>query len=558
MLRIVCLLLSLFSLAEGASCLILLDREGEAETVGRYNRYYLTTKLQSALAEQATPILLHASLWDSFIERRVYFEQKLKQPGSPEYKIFNLYFEIQQRLDSLNDKEAVQQINKEFYQNNIQTNAFHYQLLLNYLTPLENWSVYKRAGFYLLIPNLEEQGFNIAQLEKVVRPEDTPLHYFQRQKPALLIDALYAFFLLNSEEVWDIVLSGHGGSFYHEFNKQGRVTWEAEPVISDLRVDEFKAVLAFFNSEVKTHLFHYSGCYSGGNHLSLAFDKTYDFPIICDTLTDCYSYCKWNNKLPSEEKKLLTAEDLRLSEEHWRLDTESPYRWSKFFSEIKEIDFSPASLERLPEILSSITHSLAADISLLRPAKGESFFPIYPIDTFKINEPSDISLHGVKTVLIESAETGSVELDSPARFLSIKPGDATHFIKKLQCSCYLDLASAFWQSEGQNFNKTFIVEECIFPNGPDSPFAGDKIVLQKVLIDQQKNYLIRIFFTLGGEAMMMAANKLDSDELNEKAHVLQIVNLSQAAKKAYEEHYYRLGRSSLASGKASEADEQAG
>ena len=413
----------------------------------------------------------------------------------------------------------MQTINEEFYSGKLQASDQHYQLLLNYLTPFEpeNWSIYKKGGFYLLLPFQDERGFNSDNLEKVDNPEDIPFHYFSSEKLVSLPDALYEFFLTGSEEEWDIALSGHGGGSYQEYNDNGVVTWVAEPIIADLPVDDFKAVLAFFNAEVNTHFFHYSCCFGGGNHIDLAYDKEYQFPIICDSLTDCYSYCKWNNQLPSDEKKYLTAADLYLKDDKWHLSTESVYRWRQFFTDIENTDFSPVSLERLPEILSSITNTFAADISLLRLAGSTSFYPIYPVDTFRVDE-RDVTLHGIKTVLVESEEMGTISLDGPARFLSIKPGDATHHIKKLQCAGFLHLPTAFWQAEGQSSDKTFLLDECIYT------LHGKEITLRNVLIHQQQNHLIRIFFTLGDEAMMMVANKSNSYEIGEEAQVLEFVN----------------------------------
>jgi len=66
------------SAIENLNCLILLN-EDDTESIGNTSRWYLISKLQSAIAEQASPILVHASLWNSFIERRTSFEQRAQQ-----------------------------------------------------------------------------------------------------------------------------------------------------------------------------------------------------------------------------------------------------------------------------------------------------------------------------------------------------------------------------------------------------------------------------------------------------------------------------------------------
>ena len=80
------------------NCIILIDNYSCPESLGQSWRFYLMAKLQSALAEQSTPILLSASLWNAFVERRISFEQNLQNKSSKESKIFNLYKKINERI----------------------------------------------------------------------------------------------------------------------------------------------------------------------------------------------------------------------------------------------------------------------------------------------------------------------------------------------------------------------------------------------------------------------------------------------------------------------------
>lgn len=128
------------------NCLILLDHDNY-ENVGLSDSWFLMSRLQSAIAEQTTPILLHTSLWNSFIERRINFEQHLLQQNSPLFKTYNLYQAINERMEYLshyynsthhdvvqNKNLVVQHINQEFYHTQNTVSEENYQLLLDYLT----------------------------------------------------------------------------------------------------------------------------------------------------------------------------------------------------------------------------------------------------------------------------------------------------------------------------------------------------------------------------------------------------------------------------------------
>lgn len=170
------------------------------------------------------------------------------------------------------------------------------------------------------------------------------------------------------------------------------VTWNGEPLIADLTLQEFKDVLWFFQTQIKTHILHYSGCYSGGNHIKLAFEnehqETYNFAIICDCLTDGATYCKWDNRLPSWQQKFLTVDDVYYdkAKKSWDLIMRSPYNWNEFFNSISRIDFSIESIDRLPKALSYISYPVLANISLLRRPGTDSFYPLTSSGVFKVDD----------------------------------------------------------------------------------------------------------------------------------------------------------------------------
>lgn len=572
------------------NCLILLDQSNKCETIGHLHNWYLTSRLQSALAEQSTPILINAGLWNSFIERRTHFKQSLEQKDSPLYKTHKLYQTINERIASLSHQYSVanqdviqnkylivQSINDEFYNSKNTVTEGDYQLLLDYFTPFDpdDWNIYKNGkGFYLFVPKKYSSqnpftGFNTQSLEEIAYPEHSPSIYFDSVVNESIGSVLPDFFLTYNDlpddkmtYAWNIILAGHGGSNYKEINHEGSVTWNGQPIIADLTIQEFHDFLNFFEFDVKTHLLHYSCCYAGGNHIPLIFpekqNQTYNYAIICDTLTDAASYCKWTTLLPSTQKKFLTTADLvyDATQTCWQLPLVPVYHWNDFFNDIAAIDFSIGSIEQLQEMMSSITYSIIANIPLLCLPGTNNFFPLYGADIVKIDErllalmgKKDLILQGAKTILLESSSirtTLTLDHADQFRMISIKPGDALHYIKKLHATSHIDLPSAFWQAPYQCYDKSFILDECSFPHSNDSLIfknivdSENELILKNVIISQQKSHYIRLFFTVNDIAMMVVAYKPGQAEHMEKTTVQEVVTLDTAAREKYEEYYLSL------------------
>lgn len=569
---------------ETLHCIILLNQD-DTESIGNSPRFYLMSKLQSALAEQASPILVHASQWNSFVERRTSFEQRAALADTRENMVLTLYQKIQERIKHLSDyynatsdditqnKSLVaQHINEEFYttKDKIDVSDEEYQLLLTYITSFDpkDWSIYQKGGFYLFLPKRYRDqhittGFKLDNLEEVAHPLDSASNYFESQMTQPFTSVLSDFFLTHEDfpnttmpYAWNFVFSGHG---YYES------TW-TRPCLADLNVQEIRQVLLFFHTQLNTHVFHYSSCYAAGNNIDLMFENnTYNYTIICECLTDCATYCKWKTMLPSPEKKFLTTDDLYYdsTSKSWNLVTKSPYDWGKFFSAISQVDFSEEraieSIERLPDILYHITHPTICNISLLRRPDMRNFYPLSSSDTVKIDDrfitqakknlPSGeatIALHAPKILLVESGSIDAnlkLESTQKIRVISTRPGKAIHYIKMLTSANHLDIPSVFWQAEYQIYNKIFVIDECVFPHSSasllykDVPATEKDIILKNVLIIQQTNFagrFIRLFFTINDSARMVIATK--NDELAEETILKEIAILTPEAKGKYENH----------------------
>ncbi len=571
------------------NCLILLDQRRNNENIGILNGWFLTSRLQSAIAEKEIPILINAQLWSAFVEKRLYFAQGLLQQDTESHQIYNMYLTINERCEYWShlynelDNDAVQNkylvvenINNEFYYGSQKITAGNYQLFLDYMTPFDHndWDIYKNnSGFYLFIPKKYSAensplGFKIDSLHKVDYPEESPSLYFDFSSSSSIADVLSDFFVTYNDTAempyaWNILLAGHGGSDYEETNRNGTLEWSCQPIIADLTAEEFTLLLDFFHSKVKTHFFHYATCYGGGNHLPLLFNKGlhafYHFPIMCDTLTDCASYCKWTTSLPSYGKPFLTTSDLIYDHEKscWQLPLAPVYHWKSFFDDLAAIDFSPGAIENLQAMMSSITYPIIANIPMVCLPYSTNFFPLYSSDVVKIDEKllanarerDKVRIKGAKTILLESGFIDvPILLDpvSQCRLISIEPGNALHYIKKLQATQYIDLPGVFWQAQYQHFDKTFIVDECTFPQPANSFYTCAAIIdgievkerglkLTNVIISQIKSHYMRLFFTLNDVAVMVVAHK--QSEEDENVSIQNVVVLNDAERKKYEERY---------------------
>jgi len=562
----------------------------DSESVGTA-RWFLMSRVQSAIAEKSTPLLLHASLWNSFIERRINFQQHSQYKDSSFYKTYNLYKDINERMeywsnyynglsnDAIHNKKLViQQINKEFYNNQKNISGIDYQFLLIITTDFDpqEWDIYTNGGFYLLIPkNYSTQhspvGFRTDSLKKITDPEDSSYIYLESRTKKSFVDCLPDFFLTFDDfednampYAWNIIAAGHGGYHYTEKNDNGIITWSGEPIINNLTLHEFKGTLEFFHSHVKTHLFEYSTCYGAGNHSLLLFNNDhtagYNFAIICDTLTDCTAYCKWETQLPSDEKAFLTPSDIIHDEAKkcWQFPLRPVYYWEKFFNDVSTIDFSINSIEHLQEIMGSITYSAIANIPVLCLPNTTTFFPLQSSDIIKVDDEllklaetndESITLNAVRTVLLESnciLPTITLNHYEPLRIVSIKPDDALHYIKKLEAYYSIDLPSAFWQAQYQRYDKTFIIDECTFParyNFQDIASQTKKLTLKNVIITQQKFQYMRILFTIDEVAMMIIAHKISEE--HDYAIVQEIITMTPAAQEKYKEYYESLKKTAL-------------
>ncbi len=613
---IICLLSTLASAEPEKShfrnIIILLDQEGTYENIGRPGRIFLTNKLQAALNEQAAPIIINAALWNAFIEKRLSIQQMAEVPDSPEKKALEMYNNVGERLtywidhyrkqniEPMQAKQlGLEKVNEEFYQKEINEDnksVTHEAsvALAAYLTHFDKneWEVYTNGkSFYLLSPkkNLEKLqknetkranntsfsekelllGLKVDHLSPVADIEDPVTGYFdgsEHKKSLSLV--LHDFFItkhdINSQELpykWNIILSGHGGSYYKEITTD-KTTPEAKAIIADLTVDEFHSVLEFCEHSISTNSFHYSTCYGAGNHIKMAFDDygnpAYNYSIICGCISDGYAHCLWRHlSFPTgDNKTLLQPTDIACeSNEKWRMKIDHKYEWKKFFKTLEKNSFEKADLNWLLKALPSITYDKLCDNPVIRLPKSTSFVPVLSdglitlnttLLTLKQMENAENITIPQDTVLVEAPVISlPVTIKSPAHIVSIAPGNAQHYFEKIEFKSAKNFLETFIPVEGGSwYDKHFIIQELTVKNDKNSTLSKklgletEYINAKNVLVNTQKDTLVRIFAQIENNFYMITIVR--TDYLKGKAEIKGITKMSKHSSEIYLKKYQQL------------------
>ena len=545
-----------------------MDREGVHENIGSPQRRYLMNKLQSAIQEQASPLLISASLWENFLEKRESIKQMSLLPNTPEKKTLELYRTINEELCNAYQDfrqrgfDPIQSthwmlsiINEKYYLNPEEfvpdsLNA----ALMSALTPFhpEEWEGYTdHSSLVLLIPKkyIEEKkasmppaempgisekeyllGLKVDHLTRLTLLEDPVYCHLQLQKERADVQSLFQFFVTRQDcalpYFWNVVLSGHGGNFYQEVPEPLSKT-----LIADLTCEEFRDLLDFFENKISLKCLCYATCYGSGNHIKMIFDanmqSTYSYAIISDCLGDSASYTFWNMvPLPSFGKNALRLDQLSYDEKTgWSLELDYRYQWKKYFQSVADNSFDN-SLFWLSSSLSHIIPSLVCTTPVVRLPHASSFMTVLPETYFQI---SDLVLEykegntlepsaNTKVVLLETSYVHA-PLVLENRYtvpwiLSLLPGNSLHFLQKLTLQTNQGLLDAFWPLEGDFFKREFLIEELIFP-AKDFPLCEtwniqtDTVVCRNVLISVQGTIMHIFLQTESGNSFMLVANKAE-------------------------------------------------
>ena len=534
--------------------IILLDQEGDMENIGRTNRWFLTTKLQSALNEEAAPILINASLWNNFVERRLSIQQMSQMPDSPEHNALETYNKIGERLtywmehyknnDPMQVKQlALERVNNEFYLNEMD---FHKAVsnelgmaLISYLTHFDknNWEIYSNEkSFYLLVPkkylqelqkkeleaitskNLSEKelmlGLKVDHLTVITDIIDDPIRGYLN---GINLEKHISYFLddffvtkqeLEQQEMpyqWNIIFSGHGGYRYREITTD-KVTLCVEAILADLPPREFQSVLEFCEHSISTNCFYYTCCYGAGNHIKIIYDDNnnplYSYTIICGCISDGQATCLWHFlPFPSANRNTLKLSDIICDYDgKWHIKVDHEYEWKKFFNSLEQNSFKN-DLSWFIEILPSVNFHALCDNPIIRLPNSNSFVPVLSNGLFTINnnlialkqveKSESITIADATTILVEAPIIPlPIIIQNTAPITSIAPGNAQHYFEKIEFKQNNNFLDTFISIEGDWFDTHFVIQELIIKNDKDS-LIGKKLGIENEKIIA-KNVLVHI------------------------------------------------------------------
>lgn len=320
---------------------------------------------------------------------------------------------------------------------------------------------------------------------------------------------------------WNIFFIGHGGNMPISFSSQ---TWD---IIAELSVDEFRTFLLFMNEVIKTSLFVYTTCYGAGKHLQEPYTVDgkpllFQYPIVINNVTDVPSYGRWRFVIPPavlKKKFLIEGYNFDETSGQWSLNLDDPNHninnWKKIWKAVNTFNKS-SDVEALvtDQFLEGLGGLHPENIPNVRFAGSDTFVICSPHVSIKINATmvslkkyykTPIIVDNLYVLLETNVITAPLLLKSKDPFphiISVIPGHAMHYIKKVKASEYqpLDLLHCFWPLRASSFNKIFLIKKLICANNPQMTallglHENDKeVVLHNVMLYVDQDSLVRIFF----------------------------------------------------------------
>lgn len=351
-------------------------------------------------------------------------------------------------------------------------------------------------------------GLRVDQLQKVTDTQDIGKLVLEAHssKSNSFVDQLHHIFITNdttsSFHTWNICLAGHGGPFYEEtLDKNNRVSVQANAQIADLKPDEFIQFLSFLQEKIKTNCLHFATCYGGGMHLKMLFEDrnnpSYNYTIIAGCLSDSISTVRTSCALfaaKNSENSITPGDLLSTQDNQWTLAINQGLYWKKFFKQLHKNSFSNSHLLWLYPAIYAITRTdRVFNTPLIRLAGTDKFMPLLYDEYMLINNPliqlkaeQQLPLKASKeihTILVESSVIPPLTIENKnhamPRIVSLQPGNAQHYFEKITCQNGNDFVSAFWPLDEDLYDRTFVIDELIFPIDPNNPF--EKALVEKTL-----------------------------------------------------------------------------
>ena len=510
-----------FSTADTATpthTLLMFMDDTEIDKIGAVSGDFIT-----ALTQEAAPLLVSATLIDNIKTAKPLIE---KDPAT----LRQIVKEIKKKkFDEATPEE------EETYKSIILS-------LIDVNTPLQNAWIIKAVNpsLYLLLPKkfIQKKGLSDSEVEayltqdaftkaeqtiglKVNHLKTVDLAAIHKpESPNYYIDYLIP-------SLKDIILTRKD---YHDLNAVGP-NWAffidghgyTDAVITGLSVEDFKHLLEFLE-HVPTAFFMYVSCYAGGKNIELLYkdamagiDKTYDFPIVTDALTDAPTYGT-HYKIILEQNKLTAKPsfDFNCFVQQVEAGEDINYEAAVRCVTHEKTDinarpqirfpglpwFSILDMNRVASIGSVFAKARTAPLNIATffAKKGTTANP-EGILLYAYDIPFELIINTTKSKKIDK-KTGqpSPEACYVPTFVSMIPKDAVHHIKKISSSCNTidKILSAFYIDK-LFWHKIFIIDEV---NASFSPTMSNLLsnnsqtsgTLTNVIVDVADE-VVMIYFT---------------------------------------------------------------
>ncbi len=337
-------------------------------------------------------------------------------------------------------------------------------------------------------------------------------------------------------------------------------------VIAGLYIDEFKEVLAFFNSSVRTGSFFYDTCFSSGKNLEAAYQYkdlpvTYNYTIVSGASVDAPTTVGGAKvAIPPYTGlagTLFVQTQVRNGQEEFKIYVEQHF--DTYFDQLEEFQAGSAT-NSFADILDTI-HTFKTRMSLIKLHNvplvrfpNTEWFRVVDMPKFvaSITEQSVVThqaenkpfkLTTQEAVLVSTPHVPvpvNVENDKMPAMLSMIGGNADHYFEEISAPkvSLSDVIAKFLAIPGQYFTKRYLIKKltCRVDTNPQykgliAIAKGDKVTLRDVIImqndteyftDDPHNKVNVVLFTYTGirgkdtlahRAVWPASEKLNSGEI---------------------------------------------
>ena len=396
----------------------------------------MTHQCMTALQQQASMVLISTGLWKNIVDRKKRFAISLQDPLSLQSNIFHLYQTTNQQLKSSHYNLSVinQKLSPSWFEQNYPSLA---HLPISHLNQLrfdfacyifeidfDWWQIYDaHAGMLLFVPRCinyqVDENFAVIDLEKNMK---------HAEKKSYLVESLQKL-LLHKNDRFLIYLTGHG----HPKSAGQQAN------IAGLKIDDFRALLDYFDTSMQLKLLVYSSCYGGGVHTVEPYASLQlHYPVIVTAATDApiFGFGLFEGvKLPPYNARFL-LEIADVSKKQGLL----PYALQNYGAFFKRAWKGQFDLNLVQLISKFFTCDLLAchvqkieNFPLIRKVGSLIFVPIKDNLIMKLIQQVTgyTSVTSSKPLLLYTKKVKKIKIDRAVPIISMLPGLQSHTIDQL-------------------------------------------------------------------------------------------------------------------------------